>query len=106
MGVTRSGHDTGRLRIGAMAPWWARGAGQRWAARGAATTKGVSVSARWDVVGAGGGAAVGGTRSGYDVTGTSRDADGRPTLTGWVGCRIMWMHKQSEWTRGVAESAI
>ena len=77
MGVTRSGHDTRRLRIGGMGRggrggWGsdgrhAKGMGQRWVSRGAATTHGVSASAGWDEAAAGDGAAMGVTRCGYDT---------------------------------------
>jgi len=96
VGDTRSGPGTRRLQLGAMGRWWARVVGQRSEARGAATTRGVSASARRDVGGrgwwgsgprhaerprhsasprrregtlvcAGCGAAVRGTRSGHDT---------------------------------------
>ena len=66
-GSASSVASTAVVAGGAMGRWWARGMGQRWASRGAATTKGVSASARWDVAGAGGGAAMGVTRSGRDT---------------------------------------
>ena len=122
VGGTRIRHNT-RLRLVrrtaavvvgcSTGRWWARGVGQRRAVRAAATTHVVASSivprrrwpaARCDVGGRGGWGSGGRYAQPPRHTGTNRDANGQPPLTGLVGCRGSGMHEHSERTPCVAES--